>query len=214
MANAMLTTIEAHYRDTRLFTGIEGMAEWVRKALAQVDRRAFVPPVTTALAETDSALPIGCGQTISQPFVVALMTQLLAPQPFHRVLEIGTGSGYQAAVLSGLVAELYSLEIIDELAEQARERLQRLGYHNATVLNRDGYYGLPELAPFDGILVTAALEEIPPPLLKQLRSGGRLVAPVGPADGIQQLVVVENQPDGQDRRAVLPVNFVPFVRAH
>jgi protein-L-isoaspartate(D-aspartate) O-methyltransferase len=214
MANAMLATIEAHYRDTCLFTGLDALTESVRDALQQVDRRAFVPPVTTALAESDSALPIGCGQTISQPFVVALMTQLLAPQPFHRVLEIGTGSGYQAAVLAHLVAELYSLEIIDNLAEAARDRLQRLGYHNATVLNRDGYYGLPELGPFDGIVITAALEDIPPPLLKQLRCGGRLVAPLGPTDGIQQLVIVEHRSDGWERRAVLPVNFVPFTRAH
>jgi protein-L-isoaspartate(D-aspartate) O-methyltransferase len=197
-----------------VFTGLDTLAEPVREALEQVDRRAFVSPITTVLAETDSALPIGCGQTISQPFVVALMTQLLAPQPFQRVLEIGTGSGYQAAVLSRLVAELYSLEIIDELADQARQRLHDLGYHNVTVLQRDGYYGLPELAPFDGIVVTAALEEIPPSLLRQLRSGGRLVAPVGPADGIQQLQVVDNHPDGPDCRTVLPVCFVSLTRSH
>lgn len=214
MPNTMLTTIEAHYRDTSVFTGLTELAMPVRAALAGVERRAFVPAVTTALAETDSALPIGCGQTISQPFVVALMTQLLGVQPFHRVLEIGTGSGYQAAVLARLAAEVYTLEIIDELAEEARQRLGEQGCYNVTVLQRDGYHGLPELAPFDGILVTAALEVVPPPLLTQLRAGGRLVAPVGPPAGIQQLLVLENHPDGMDIRSVLPVSFVAFTRAH
>lgn len=214
MLNSMLTTIEAHYQDTGPFTGLDTLSAPVRDALLQVDRRAFVPGATAALAEVDSALPIGCGQTISQPFIVALMTQLLGVQPYHRVLEIGTGSGYQTAVLSRLVHELYSVEIIGELAQQARLRLQRLGYANVSILNRDGYYGLPELAPFDRILIAAAVAEIPPPLLGQLRSGGRLLAPVGAPGAIQQLVMVERRGDGLEARAILPVSFVPFARVH
>jgi protein-L-isoaspartate(D-aspartate) O-methyltransferase len=211
----MLATIEAHFRDTGLFTGLGALAEPVREALLAVDRRHFVPAVNAALAQADSALPIGWGQTISQPFVVALMTQLLDIRPEHRVLEIGTGSGYQTAVLSRLAASVYSLEIIAELATQARSRLQRLGYDNIEVRNGDGYHGLAGEAPFDRILIAAAVVEIPPPLLAQLCPGGRLVAPVGAARGLQQLVAVDKKNGGLiTRHTVLPVDFVPFTRAH
>lgn len=215
MQTSFLAAIEDHYRETASFTGLDALSERVREALATVDRRLFVPAGSRAFAERDAALPIGCGQTISQPFIVALMTQLLALQPYHRVLEIGTGSGYQGAVLAQLAAEVYSIEVVEPLAEAARERFRRLGYGNIEVYHRDGWHGLPEQAPFDAIIITAAVEELPPPLLQQLRPGGRLVAPVGPPRGVQQLTLTEYEPDTEPRpRQILPVGFVPFSRDH
>jgi protein-L-isoaspartate(D-aspartate) O-methyltransferase len=182
----------------------------VLSALRQVERHLFVPEAMRAEAYGDRPLPIGHGQTISQPYIVALMTELAAVRPGARVLEVGTGSGYQAAVLSLLAREVCTIEIVAPLAEEARERLARLGFANVTVRAGDGYQGWPERAPFDAILVTAAPPEIPEPLLRQLAPGGRLVAPVGPEGGVQELLVVERTPAGLTRRAVLPVRFVPM----
>ena len=157
-------------------------------------------------------LPIGHDQTISQPFIVALMTHLLAPQPGHIVLEVGTGSGYQAAILSRLVRRVYTIEIVPQLAERAAGQLKALGYANVLVRQGDGYAGWPEHAPFDGIVVTAGAERIPAPLLAQLRPGGRMVIPLGPAAD-QQLVLVTKDKEGRTRQeALLPVRFVPFTR--
>jgi len=156
-------------------------------------------------------LPIGHGQTISQPYIVALMTDLLAPRKEDRVLEIGTGSGYQAAVLSHLVKSVYTIEIVAPLAAEARERLARLGYGNVEVRTGDGYKGWPEQAPFDAIMVTAGADEVPAPLVEQLKPGGRLVIPLG--SGVQRLTLVEKGADGRTRsREIIPVRFVPFTR--
>lgn len=182
----------------------------VLEALRRVERHRFVPEALQDQAYQDRPLPIGHGQTISQPYVVALMTELAAVRPGARVLEVGTGSGYQAAVLSQLAGQVYTIEIVVPLAEAARRRLARLGFANVTVRAGDGYRGWPEHAPFDAILVTAAPPELPEPLLRQLAPGGRLVAPVGPEDGEQALVVVERTTDGLRRRTVLPVRFVPM----
>ncbi|MBI5070390.1 MAG: protein-L-isoaspartate(D-aspartate) O-methyltransferase [Deltaproteobacteria bacterium] len=180
----------------------------VLEALRQVERHLFVPEPLRAEAHADRALPLAHGQTISQPYVVGLMTELAALRPTDRVLEVGTGSGYQAAVLSVLVREVYTIEIVEPLALEARERLRRLGHANVFVRAGDGYRGWPEKAPFDAILVTAAPPEIPAPLLEQLAPGGRLVAPVGRER--QELVVVTKGERGLTRRAVIPVVFVPM----
>jgi protein-L-isoaspartate(D-aspartate) O-methyltransferase len=215
MSQTMLAAVAAHYRDMYPYTGLPELPDRVRQAMSQVDRSAFIPSEQLHLAEQDCALPISCGQTISQPFVVALMTHLLGCQPYHRLLEIGTGSGYQAAVLSRLVASVYSLEIISELASSAMQRLKQQGYSNVQVNCADGYFGWSGQAPFDGIVITAAIENLPVALLEQLRPGGRIVAPLGSSQGIQQLIVAEKQPGaGLDIRTILPVNFVPFTRAH
>jgi protein-L-isoaspartate(D-aspartate) O-methyltransferase len=180
----------------------------VLQAMRRVERHRFVPPEQAGSAYQDRPLPIGHGQTISQPYIVALMTAEARIGPGARVLEIGTGSGYQAAVLSVLAREVYSIEIVEPLAHEAAARLAALGYRNVTVRAGDGYQGWPEKAPFDAILVTAAPPEIPQPLLDQLAVGGRLVAPVGEAQ--QELVVVERTAAGLRRHALLPVRFVPM----
>ena len=178
-------------------------------AMRTVPREVFIPQSVRSQAYEDHPLPIGFNQTISQPFIVGLMTELLDPKKNHRVLEIGTGSGYQAAILSRLVGELYSIEIVPELARSAAETLSRLGFRNVTVREGDGYRGLPEKAPFDRIILTAAPPEIPEELVNELRPGGRLVAPVGV--WVQQLVVVQKAADGKTTtRSVLPVRFVPM----
>lgn len=182
----------------------------VLAALRNVPRQRFVPEAYRPRAFDDAPLPIGRGQTISQPYVVAVMTQELQPEPGDRVLEIGTGSGYQAAVLAGLVARVYTIEIVPELAAGARATLAALGIENVEVFTGDGYRGLPGHAPFDGILVTAAPREVPQPLLDQLAVGGRLVAPVGGAD--QELRVLTRSADGIRSEALFPVRFVPLVR--
>jgi len=184
----------------------------VLAAMRRVPRHRLVPDAPPELAYSDRPLPIGQGQTISQPFIVATMTQLARPDSTDRALEIGTGSGYQAAVLAEIVDTVYTIEIVPELAETARTHLQQLGYTNVVVRQGDGYKGWPERAPFDLILVTAAPEEIPPPLLDQLAAGGRLVAPVGAQDEVQQLTVVTKDEDGVQRKQVMPVRFVPFQR--
>ena len=180
----------------------------VLEVMRNVPRHQFVPETMRERAYGDHPLPIGNGQTISQPYIVAAMTELLEPAIGDTVLEIGTGSGYQAAVLSELVHKVYSIEIVAELAEDARKKLAELGYDNVVVITGDGYRGLPKKAPFDGIIVTAAPEEIPQPLIDQLAVGGRLVIPVGGM--IQELVVLERTRDGIQTRRVFPVRFVPM----
>ena len=183
----------------------------VLEAMRKVPRHRFVPEELAGQAYWDQPLPIGHDQTISQPYIVALMTQLARPQPGDRVLEIGTGSGYQAAVLAELASEVYSIEIVTPLAKRAALLLRRLGYSNFAVRSGDGYAGWPELAPFDAIVVTAAPERVPAPLLEQLRPGGRMVIPVGPIHAVQELRVIEKRADGSLReRAVTPVRFVPL----
>ena len=184
----------------------------VLEALQSVPRDKFVPPDLADQAYSDNPLPIGFGQTISQPYIVGYMSELLGLQPGHKVLEIGTGSGYQAAVLSLLARDVYSIEIVSELGAQARERLERLGYSNVHVRIGDGYKGWPEEAPFDRILLTAAPHEVPQPLLDQLAPGGRLVAPVGPTYGAQEIIVAEKDRNGNVIRTTdLPVRFVPMI---
>lgn len=183
----------------------------VLAAMGRVPRHAFVSPEQASLAYEDTPLPIGYGQTISQPFIVALMTLAVDPKPRDRVLEIGTGSGYQAAVLSGLVAEVYSVEIVEPLARRAEAALRRQGRANVHVRAGDGYGGWPQAAPFDAILVTCAPDHIPQPLVDQLKVGGRMIIPVGPAWEAQELVLLRKTPRGLERQRVLPVRFVPMV---
>jgi protein-L-isoaspartate(D-aspartate) O-methyltransferase len=178
-------------------------------ALARVPRHLFVPEEARSGAYMDTPLPIGYGQTISQPYIVALMSSLLDVKPGDKVLEIGTGSGYQAAVLSELGAEVYTIEIVAPLGQDARRTLDDLGYRGVHTRIGDGYQGWPDQAPFDGIIVTAAPPHIPKPLLDQVKVGGRIVLPVG--EGLQDLLVLTKQPDGSfNRRPVLPVRFVPM----
>ena len=189
--------------------------ERVLAALRDVPRQIFVPEDLLDEACGDYPLPIGHGQTISQPYIVAAMTELLQPKPDHVLLEVGAGSGYQAAVLARLVRHVYSIEIVEPLARAAAERLSRLGCHNVTVRTGDGHEGWPEHAPFDGIVVTCAAASPPPPLLAQLRPGGRLVIPLGPALGIQELVVLEKTTAGKVRRSrIMSVRFVPLTGPH
>ncbi len=181
-------------------------------AMSAVPRHELVPEKFRAEAYEDRPLPIGHGQTISQPYVVAFMTEKLDPKPTDRILEIGTGSGYQAAVLAPLVAEVYSIEIVKPLAERATADLARLGYKNVHVKAGDGYAGWPEHAPFDAIIVTCAPEHVPKPLIEQLKDGGRMIIPVGRAGGSQQLHLLEKRDGRIEERAVLPVQFVPMTR--
>ena len=183
----------------------------VLNAMATVPRHEFVPESLRQFAYWDEPLPIGYGQTISQPFIVAFMTEQLNPKPTDRVLEIGTGSGYQAAILSRLVAEVYSIEIIEPLAKRAEAVLRRLGFLNVKVLAGDGYKGWPEHAPFDSVIVTCAPDHIPQPLIDQLQDGGRMVIPVGPP-GDQQLYLLRKNGTKIEQQAVLPVFFVPMTR--
>jgi protein-L-isoaspartate(D-aspartate) O-methyltransferase len=185
----------------------------VLAAMSAVPRHEFVPPQLRHKAYADSPLPIGYGQTISQPYIVAEMTRLLMLDKDSRVLEVGTGSAFQAAVLTHFTPHVYSIEIIEPLATTAEARLQRLGYTVVKVRHADGYDGWPQQAPFDGIVVTAAAGEIPPPLIKQLKVGGRMVIPVGPVFGIQSLLLVEKDETGRVRtRSLMPVRFVPLTR--
>ncbi len=181
----------------------------VLNVMGKVPRHEFVPERWRSQAYQDRPLPIGHDQTISQPFIVAFMTEQLAPGRTDKVLEVGTGSGYQAAVLAELTAEVYTIEIIEDLAKRAAADLKRLGYTNVHVRAGDGYKGWPEAAPFDAIIVTCAPEKIPPPLIHQLKDGGRMIIPVGPLWD-QELVLLRKQGDKLERRAVLPVRFVPM----
>jgi protein-L-isoaspartate(D-aspartate) O-methyltransferase len=208
---AMLQDILWEVEATRRHIGKDALDARVMRVMAEVPRERFVPEDMRALAFRNGPVPIGHGQTISQPYIVALMTDLLAPEPDDVILEVGTGSGYQAAVLSRLVRKVYSLEIIEALATAARSRLAELGYDNVEVYHRDGYQGLPEHAPYDGIIVTAAAPFIPPPLIEQLKPGARLVIPVGHPGWSQELKLVEKLADGRLREQdVLGVAFVPL----
>jgi protein-L-isoaspartate(D-aspartate) O-methyltransferase len=185
----------------------------VLAAMREVPRHLFVRPVDLAKAYDDHPLSIGHGQTISQPYIVALMTELALPRPGHVALEVGTGSGYQAAVLSRIVGRVYTIELLEPLATTATRRLADLGYDNVTVRAGDGYNGWPEEAPFDIILVTASSPDIPPPLVQQLKAGGRMIIPIGATGDTQELRVVEKKADGSlDVRTVIPVRFVPLLR--
>lgn len=188
--------------------------EKVLEAMRKVLRHEFVPERHKSQAYADRPLPIGYGQTISQPYIVAIMTEMLEVKPEDHVLEIGAGSGYQAAVLAELVEEVYTIEIVEELGKEAKERLERLDYDNVHVKIGDGYHGWEEKAPFDAIIVTAAAAHIPPQLVEQLKPGGKMVIPVGPPFMTQNLVIVSKLEDGSIRqRNVMPVRFVPFTRA-
>ncbi|MBX5483620.1 MAG: protein-L-isoaspartate(D-aspartate) O-methyltransferase [Myxococcaceae bacterium] len=202
----------ASFLDALRYRGIRD--ERVLQAMASLDRRRFVPPEQAANADFDAALPIGHEQTISQPFVVALMTEALALRGDERVLEIGTGSGYQTAVLSALAREVYSIEIVPELHARARAVLvDELGLQNVHLRRGDGYAGWPEAAPFDAIILTAAPERIPTPLIEQLAIGGRMIAPVGAQDGEQELVLVRRiAEDDVVVEKILGVRFVPMTR--
>ena len=209
----MVAEIAAMARETGGATGRPRLSQAVMEAMATVPRHRFVPPHHEAVAYDNRPLPIGDGQTISQPFIVALMTDLLDPKPGDRVLEVGTGSGYQAAVLARLVAQVYTIEIVEPLGRGAMQRLEQLGHRNVTVRIGDGHNGWVEAAPFDAIIVTAAPAEIPKPLIDQLKPGGRMVIPAGGSYGAQYLLLVEKQPDGTaTTRRTLPVRFVPLTR--
>jgi protein-L-isoaspartate(D-aspartate) O-methyltransferase len=187
----------------------------VMQAIAKVPRHEFVPDGERPYAYDNRPLPIGHGQTISQPYIVAIMTDMLNLQPNSKVLELGTGSGYQAAILGELAAEVYTIEIVEPLGMQAKKRLERLGYSNVMTRVGDGYYGWEEHAPFDAIIVTAAASHIPPPLIKQLKPGGRMVVPVGSGFMMQQLMIVDKTEDDKvESRQVLPVVFVPVTGGH
>jgi len=208
----MVSEVEAMYAETASETGLRAMSPAVRAALGKVERHRLVPAGEASRAYRNHPLPIGDGQTISQPYIVALSTDLLKPKSSDVVLEVGTGSGYQAAVLAEVVSRVYSIELIASLGEAARKRLEELRYGNIEVRIGDGYKGWPEKAPFDGIVVTAAAPYLPVALLEQLRPGGRMVIPVGASSEIQYLRVIEKRADGTiDDKRVLPVRFVPLV---
>ena len=182
-------------------------------AMKKVERHLFVPPRYMRMAYDDGPLSIGYGQTISQPYIVAYMTEIINPKPGDKILEIGTGSGYQAAVLAEIVDKVYTIEIVSELAETASERLSTLGYNNVQVISGDGYFGLEKEAPFDAIVVTAASEHIPPSLIKQLKEGGKMIIPIGSPFLVQTLMLVEKKKGKISTSSLMPVRFVPFTRS-
>jgi len=209
---SMVRTIEVIARESTGGATPATLDTAVLEAMRRVPRHAFVPVAQRPLAYDNRPLPIGYGQTISQPYIVALMTDLLRLPPRARALEIGTGSGYQAAVLAELGHQVYTIEIVSDLAKQAATRLSDLGYDAVHVRQGDGYYGWPEAAPFDGIVVTAAASQIPPPLLDQLKPGGRMVIPIDAAFLVQQLMLIQKRADESiHTEALLPVAFVPLV---
>ena len=200
------------YAETRAETGLARMSPAVRAAMAKVERHRLVPPAEASRAYRNHPLPIGAGQTISQPYIVALSTDLLNLKADHVVLDVGTGSGYQAAVLAEIAARVYSIELVESLGRSAARRLEELGYSNVEVKIGDGYAGWPEKGPFDAIVVTAAAPQVPPALVEQLKPGGRMVIPVGGDGHTQYLKVLTKRADGgYDERRVLPVRFVPLV---
>jgi len=212
---AMVSEIEEYARLTGDQTGNQGFDKRVMQSIASVQRHEFVPDDQKRFAYENRPLPIGFGQTISQPYIVALMTDLIQPDRDDVVLEIGTGSGYQAAILSRLVKSVYSVEIVKPLAKQAAARLQLLGFDNVTTRLGDGYYGWAEHAPFDAIVVTAAASHVPPYLVRQLSRGGRMVIPVGGRFLTQQLLLIEKTEAGEVKtRQVIPVRFVPLTGTH
>jgi protein-L-isoaspartate(D-aspartate) O-methyltransferase len=207
----MVETIEALGRRIPLPSGPEEIDPSILAVMRQVPRHELVPADIRDQAYEDRPLPIGYGQTISQPYIVALMTHLARPAKHHVVLEVGTGSGYQAAVLSPLVERVFSIEIVEPLAVRAADRLRELGFHNVSVRQGDGYKGWPEHGPFDSIVVTAGASHIPQPLIDQLKPGGRMVIPVGGPSTTQSLTLVEKDERGNAQtRTLLPVRFVPL----
>src|SRR5262249_51321257 len=211
---AMVENIQAYARSHLSPLGSQGISESVLEAVRQTERHRFIPGRSCSVAYMDGPVPIGRGQTISQPFVVALMTDLAAVKPDHTVLEVGTGSGYQAAILARLARKVCTVEIIPQLAEAAAKVLRDLRYDNVSVEIGDGYHGWLECGPFDAIVVTAALGHVPPPLIEQLKVGGRLVMPLGSIEAPQQLTVVEKiAPSETQMRSITLVRFVPFTRS-
>ncbi len=211
----MVEEVLADAADTSAYTGRAAFSPQVVAAMEKVERHRFVPVGLVALAYANRPLPIGHGQTISQPYIVALMSDLMQLKPGDKVLEIGTGSGYQAAILAELAGSVYSIEIIEPLGKQAGELLQSLGYRDVKTKVGDGYYGWPDAAPFDAIMVTAAASHVPPPLIKQLKPGGRMVIPLGTQFMTQSLMLVEKKADGSvTTRHILPVAFVPLTGGH
>jgi protein-L-isoaspartate(D-aspartate) O-methyltransferase len=212
---ALVEEIRNDVRSTYVYTGIRRLDERVLEVIGTVPRHEFVPESHRRSAYENRPLPIGHGQTISQPYIVALMTDVLEPEAGKVMLEVGTGSGYQAAVLADLVESVYTVEIIEPLARSASARLERLGYDNVEVRHGDGYYGWPEHAPFDGIIVTAVGSRIPPPLIEQLKPGGIMILPVGGRFTAQHLVLVTKDAEGAiTTREILPVSFVPLTGGH
>ena len=211
---AMVEIIRGYARSAASLLGPQGISERVLEALGRTERHRFIPGRSCSVAYMDGPVLIGQGQTISQPFIVALMTHLAAVKFDDTVLEVGTGSGYQAAVLARLALKVCTVEIIPPLAEAAGKVLRELGYDNVSVKVGDGYHGWPECGPFDAMIVTAALGHVPPPLIEQPKVGGRLVMPLGPADAPQQLTVIEKIAPSETRmRSILLVDFVPFTRS-
>jgi len=211
----MIRTIEGDVRATSTYLNRDTLDSRVIQAMRTVPRHLLVPVERRSKAYRNRPLPIGYGQTISQPYIVAIMTDLLHPQAEHMVLEVGTGSGYQAAILSRLVRKVYTIEIIEALGKRARDDLAELGYDNIEVRIGDGYYGWEQHAPFDSIVVTAAASHVPPPLIRQLKPGGRMIIPVGSRFLTQQLLLIIKDEDGKvTTQQILPVQFVPLTGGH
>ena len=209
----LVKEIQTNVRDTESYIGKSSLNPLVMEVMGNLPRHEFVPVSQKPFAYFNRPLPIGHGQTISQPYIVALMTDLLDVGPNDKVFELGTGSGYQAAILSELVKEVYTVEIVPELGRSAKKRFQQLGYQNIKSMVGDGYYGWEENAPYDAIIVTAASNQIPPPLLEQLKPGGNMVIPIGAPFTVQQLVLVKKDKQGKiHTRQMLPVSFVPIRR--
>ena len=211
----MASEVEAMARETGIYTGRSVLDSAVMQAMKSVPRHRFVPDTLQDVAYLNRALPIGHDQTISQPFIVALMTDLAAVEAGDKVLEVGTGSGYQAAILAEMGVEVYSIEIVPELSREAGEIIEKLGYQNIHLRIGDGYKGWPDEAPFDAVIVTAAPETIPQTLVDQLAAGGKMVVPVGPVSSPQTLTVITKQPDGSTTsREIIPVGFVPMIHSN